>query len=65
MKDYVEIGLCWGSGSVCFWAPDPNPDPLVSGTDPAPDPSIIKQKSKRNLYFHCYVTSLWPFIFEG
>jgi hypothetical protein len=28
--------------------PDPNPDPLVQGTDPAPDPapdfSIIKQK---------------------
>jgi hypothetical protein len=23
---------------------DPDPDPLVRGTDPAPDPSIIKQK---------------------
>ncbi len=22
----------------------PNPDPLVRGTDPDPDPSIIKQK---------------------
>ncbi len=24
--------------------PDPHPDPLVTCTDPAPDPSIIKQK---------------------
>jgi hypothetical protein len=23
---------------------DPSPDPVVRGTDPAPDPSIIKQK---------------------
>ncbi len=23
---------------------DPNPDPLVRGMDPAPDPSITKQK---------------------
>jgi hypothetical protein len=23
---------------------DPDPDPLVRGTDPAPDPSFIKQK---------------------
>jgi hypothetical protein len=26
---------------VLFWA---SPDPLVRGTDPDPDPSIIKQK---------------------
>jgi hypothetical protein len=24
--------------------PDPHPDPLITRTDPAPDPSIIKQK---------------------
>jgi hypothetical protein len=24
--------------------PDPHPDPLVTSTDPAPNPSIIKQK---------------------
>jgi hypothetical protein len=24
----------------------PDPDPLVRGTDPAPDPSIIKQKQQ-------------------
>ncbi len=24
--------------------PNPHPDPLVTSTDPAPDPSIIKQK---------------------
>jgi hypothetical protein len=24
--------------------PDPHPDQLVTSTDPAPDPSIIKQK---------------------
>jgi hypothetical protein len=28
-----------------FWGlADPRPDPLVKSTDPAPDPSIIKQK---------------------
>ncbi len=27
-----------------FGPPDPHPDPLVTSTDPAPDPSIIKQK---------------------
>ncbi len=26
----------------------PDPDPSVRGTDPNPDPSIIKQKSLRN-----------------
>ncbi len=41
---------CWGSGSgsYVFGLPDPYPDPLVLGTDPAldpaMDPSIIKQK---------------------
>ncbi len=32
--------------------------------DPNPDPSIIKQNSKKNLNFYCFVTSLWLFIFE-
>jgi hypothetical protein len=31
----------------------PNPDPLVTSADPAPDPSIIKQKSKKNLDLIC------------
>jgi hypothetical protein len=37
---------CCGSGSVgsiCYWA-SLDPDPLVRGMDPDPDPSIIKQK---------------------
>ncbi len=34
----------------------PDPDPLVRGTDP--DPSIIKQNIKKNLYFSCFVTSV-------
>jgi hypothetical protein len=33
---------------------DLDPDPLVTGTDP--DPSIIKQNSKKNLDFYCFVT---------
>jgi hypothetical protein len=43
---------------------DPHPDPLVTSTDPAPDPSIIKQNSKKTListvlcdffmtFYHC------------
>ncbi len=36
---------------------DPDADPLVRGLDPAPDPSIIKQNSKKNLDFYCFVTS--------
>ncbi len=51
-----------------FVLPDPYPDPLVTSTDPAPDPSIIKQKkySKKNLDFYCFVpvTSLLLFILE-
>jgi hypothetical protein len=34
-----------------------DPDPLVRGMDPDPDPSIIKQNSKKNLDFYCFVTS--------
>jgi hypothetical protein len=40
----------------------PDPDPLVRSMDP--DPSIIKQKSKKNLEFYCFVTSFGHFIFE-
>jgi hypothetical protein len=36
---------------------DPDPDLLVRGTDPDPDPSIIKQKSEKNLDSYCFVTS--------
>jgi len=44
---------------------DPDPNPLVRGTDP--DPSIIKQKntgSKENLDSYYFATSLWLFILE-
>jgi hypothetical protein len=56
-------------GSVTFWPSRIRiPDPLVRCVDPdlAPDqnPSIIKQNSKKNLYFYCFVTSVWLFIFE-
>ncbi len=39
----------------------PDPDPLVRGVDPDrdpapdPDPSIIKQNSKKNLDSYCFV----------
>ncbi len=35
-----------------------------TGTDLDPDPSIIKQKSKKNLDSYCFVTSLLLFVFE-
>ncbi len=41
---------------------DPDPDSLERGTDP--DPSILKQNSKKILNSYCFVTSLWLFIFE-
>ncbi len=41
-----------------------NPDILVRGMDPDPDPSIIKKNSKKNLDSYCLVTSFWLFIFE-
>jgi hypothetical protein len=47
-KTYVSPDTphqCCGSGSVCVLGLlDTDPDPLVRDTDPAPDPSIIKQK---------------------
>ncbi len=39
---------------------DPDPDPLVKGTDL--DPSLVKQNSKKNLDSYCFVTSLRLFI---
>jgi hypothetical protein len=42
----------------------PDPDPLVRGVDPDPDPSIIKQNSKKNLDSYCFMTSFCLFIFE-
>ncbi len=38
-----------------------DPDPLVRGMDPdpVPDPSIIKQNSKKNLDFYNFVTSFY------
>jgi hypothetical protein len=50
---------------------DPDPDPSVKGMDPDPDPapdldpSITKQKSKKNLGSYCFVTSFWLFIYEN
>jgi hypothetical protein len=47
---------------------DPHPDPYFICKDPdqAPDadPSISKQKMKKNLDFYCFVTSLLLVIFE-
>jgi hypothetical protein len=34
----------------------PDPDTLVRGMDPASDPSIIKQNSKKNLDSYYFVT---------
>ena len=34
----------------------PDPDPLVRGMDPDPDPSIIMQNSKKNLDSYYFVT---------
>jgi hypothetical protein len=43
--------------------PDPDPDPLVRGMDPDPasDPSIIMQNSKKNLDSFYFVT-LFDFL---
>jgi hypothetical protein len=42
-----------------------DPDPLVRGMDPAPDPSIIKQKSKKNHdSFLLFCDYFMTFIFE-
>jgi hypothetical protein len=45
----------------------PDPDPLVRGMDPDPDPSIIllssSKNSKKNLESYCFVTSFGLFTF--
>jgi hypothetical protein len=41
-----------------------DPDPLLRGMDPDLDPSIAKQKSKKNVDSYCFVTSFGLFIFE-
>ncbi len=45
--------------------PDPDPDPIVRGMDPAldpdPDPFIIMKKSKKNLNLYYFVT-LFDFL---
>ncbi len=33
-----------------------DPDPLVRGMDPDPDPSIISKNSKKNVNSYCFVT---------
>jgi hypothetical protein len=35
----------------------PDPDPLVRGMDPDPDPISLSKYSKKNLDFYCFVTS--------
>jgi hypothetical protein len=37
---------------------DPDPDPALD-----PDPSIIKQESKKNLDSYCFLTSIGLFMF--
>jgi hypothetical protein len=39
----------------------PDPDPLVRGMDPDPDPSIIMQNSKKNLDSY-YFGTLFGFL---
>jgi hypothetical protein len=63
-KDYSGflhcLNQCCGSGSagsVCV-LDLLDPDPLVQGTDPDPDPSMISKNSKKNLSYYCFVTSL-------
>jgi hypothetical protein len=46
-----------GLGTEPNMDPDPHLDPLVTSTDPATDPSIIAQNSKKNLDFKCFVSS--------
>jgi hypothetical protein len=39
-----ELGIRIRRTRMFLGLPDLNPAPLVTSTDPAPDPSIIKQK---------------------
>jgi hypothetical protein len=47
---------CSGSGSKFLGLPDQ--DPLVTGKDPDPDPSILEQKQEEKLGFFSFLTSL-------
>jgi hypothetical protein len=38
--------------------PDPHPDPLVTSTDPALDPSSSRKNSKKNRDFYCFTSVL-------
>jgi hypothetical protein len=40
----------------------PDLDPLVRGTDPDPNPSIIKKKCKETPNFHYFVTFLTYYL---
>jgi hypothetical protein len=42
-KAPAVLGICFRIRMI-LGLPNPHPDPLVTSTDPAPDPSIIKQK---------------------
>jgi hypothetical protein len=42
--------------------PDPHPLVTSTGTDPAPDPSITKQKSKKNLDFYWFCDFFMTFF---
>jgi hypothetical protein len=43
--------------------PDAHPDPLVASMDPAPNPSIFKQKSRKTMIsFYCFVYLLYDFL---
>ena len=44
-----------------FAIPVPNPDQLVRGMDPDPDPAIIMKNSKKNLDSYYFVT-LFDFL---
>ncbi len=66
----IRIGQYYGSGYVgckSFWACLPNSKPLsprcesssVSGSFPS-----SSRNSEKNLYFFCFVTYLWLFVFK-
>ncbi len=38
--------------------PHPDPDPLATSKDPAPDLALDTSIIKKNLDFYCFVTSL-------
>jgi hypothetical protein len=55
-----EVNQCWGSaGSACVFGL-PDPEPLVRGTNPVPDPSLLliglwisyKKKIRNKIFFY-------------